>query len=365
MMALLRGLLNLPDGASSIADGIDLLHIFVISVTMIMSTYVFATAAWFTIRYHRKSDDQLTAHVSASVGREVFLICLILGMFLLCWVLGFRQYIHMRDAPADADVVYVDAKQWMWKFAYPDGRASNDILTVPLGRPIKLVMTSRDVIHSFYVPAFRVKQDVLPGRYTTLWFEPTKDGTYPIWCAEYCGVSHSLMRGQVVVLPPAEYALWRANPASKLPPEADCGKGPGTCGGADLVSEGRRVAERRQCLPCHTLDGQRHIGPTWSKLWGSEVVLADGRHVIADDAYLTRSMMEPSIDVVAGYRDLMPTFQGTLAEPEVAALVELIRSLRNGAPPSPVALPEIDISGFTRDGGVSPLLGLGDGGTPP
>lgn len=365
MMALIRAILALPEGASSVADEIDLLHTFVISVTMIMSTYVFLTAAWFTVRYHRKRDDQLTKPVFATLRHELIVIFGILGLFLLCWVIGFRQYVHLRDAPDDADTVYVDAKQWMWKFAYSDGRASNDILTVPMGRPIRLVMTSRDVIHSFYVPSFRVKQDVLPGRYTTVWFEATKPGTYPIWCAEYCGVSHSLMRGQVVVLPLADYAMWRGDPASRRVPEADCGHGPGTCGGDDLASKGREIAERRQCVACHTLDGQRHIGPTWSKLWGSEVVLSDGRHVIADDAYLTRSMMEPSVDVVAGYRDLMPTYQGMLPEPEVAALLELIRSLRKGPAPSPIALPQLEISGFSRDGGVSPLLSVRDGGSSP
>ena len=352
-MDFVRAILALPRGASTVADEIDLLHLFVISVTMLMATFVFVMAAYFTIRHHRRHEGQLTERIAGSRARETFIIGGILGMFLLWWLIGYRQYLELRKEPADAEIVYVDAKQWMWKFAYPDGRTSNDVLTVPVGRPVKLVMTSRDVIHSFYVPAFRVKMDVLPGRYTTVWFEAKEPGTFPIWCAEYCGLSHSLMRGEVIALPPSEYARWQESGAiAKV--TSDCGWGPGSCGGEDLVSRGRAVAERRQCVACHTLDGQPHVGPTWSRLFGSERVLTDGRRVIADEAYLTRSMMEPSREVVAGYREVMPVYQGTLSAGETAALVELIRSLRNGPPePSGVALPRIEIT-TVRDGGGPP-----------
>jgi cytochrome c oxidase subunit 2 len=350
-MEFMRWLLDLPPGASTIADRIDLLHFFVITVTMLVATFVFAAAAWFTIRYHRKRDDQLTKRVAATSAREGVTIAAILGTFLLWWVIGYRQYIDMRVPPKDTDVVYVDAKQWMWKFAYPDGRSSNDTLTVPVGRPIKLVMTSRDVIHSFYVPAFRLKQDVLPGRYTTLWFEAKEAGVFPIWCAEYCGVSHSLMRGQVVVLSASDYVEWKRTGPSTIA-QADCGSGPGTCGGEDLVTIGRSVAERRQCVACHTLNGQPHIGPTWSRLYGSTQTLSDGRRVVADDAYLTRSMMEPNVDVVAGYREVMPSYQGVLTPGETAALVELIRSLRDGPIPSGVVLPRLEIV-QASDGGTT------------
>ncbi len=352
-MDFVRAVLALPRGASTVADEIDLLHLFVISVTMLMAAFVFLMAAYFTLRYHRRHPEQLTERIAGSRARETFIIGGILGMFLLWWLIGYRQYLELRKEPPDAEIVYVDAKQWMWKFAYPDGRTSNDVLTVPVGRPVKLVMTSRAVIHSFYVPAFRVKMDVLPGRYTTVWFEAKEPGTFPIWCAEYCGLNHSLMRGEVIALPPNEYARWQEGGAiAKV--MSDCGWGPGSCGGEDLVSRGRSVAERRQCVACHTLDGQPHVGPTWSRLFGSERVLTDGRRVVADEAYLTRSMMEPSRDVVAGYREVMPVYQGTLSAGETAALVELIRSLRNGPPePSGVALPHIEIT-TVRDGGGAP-----------
>lgn len=352
MMDFFRAILALPAGASTAADGVDLLHFFVISVTMLISTYVFAAAAWFCVRYYRKTDDQLTVNLTAARRHEAFTIAAVLGTFILWWVIGFRQYVAMVEPPKGADVVYVDAKQWMWKFSYPSGRVSNDVLTVPKGRPIKLVMTSRDVIHSFYVPAFRTKTDVIPGRYTTIWFEATKIGSYPIWCAEYCGVSHSLMRGEVNVLSPEDYAKWLREGRSEAK-VADCGEGPGSCAGGDLVQLGRAVAIRRACVACHTLDGQRHVGPTWSGLYGSERTLADGRRVIADEAYLTESMMEPSAKVVAGYPAVMPTYQGTLTTAETGALVELIRSLKDAPVASGIVLPRLDVIPVP-DGGPSP-----------
>ena len=201
-----------------------------------------------------------------------------------------------------------------------------DVLTVPEGRPVKLVMSSRDVIHSFYVPAFRLKQDVVPGRYSTAWFRATAPGAYPIECAEYCGVDHSRMLGEVRVLSAADYATW----LDGHPPAS-----------SDLVEVGRLAAARRGCLNCHTLDGQPHIGPTWAGLYGSNVPLVGGRNVVADDAYLTRSMMDPQAEVVAGYAGVMPTYRGILEEPEVAALVELIHFLQTSPDPQSIALPAV------------------------
>jgi cytochrome c oxidase subunit 2 len=214
----------------------------------------------------------------------------------------------------------------MWKFSYPDGRSSMDVLTVPEGRPVKLVMTSRDVIHSFYVPAFWMKHDVVPGRYYVAWFEASAAGSYPIECAEYCGVDHSRMLGRVDVLSAGDYAAWlEAHPRAT----------------ADLVAAGREVAARRGCLNCHTLDGQPHVGPTWARLYGAPVVLEGGRTVVADDAYLTRSMMDPQADVVAGFKGVMPTYRGVLEEPEVAALVELIRYVATTPDPPSITLPRV------------------------
>lgn len=353
LLALFRRLVGLPPGASTVADDVDLLHMSIIGVTMIMSTLIFGVAAYFAIRWHRKREGELTERIVATRLREIVIIGGVTTTFVVWWIFGFRQYVAMADPPPGSQVVYVDAKQWMWKFVYADGRATNDTLTVPAGKPIKLVMTSRDVIHSFYVPAFRVKQDLLPGRYTTLWFEAKTPGTYPIWCAEYCGPSHSLMRGQVVVLSPEDYARWKETPEAP-DPNADCGRGPGSCSGGrpeSLAARGKEIATRRGCVACHTMDGQRHIGPTWRGLFGKERVLTDGRRVVADEAYLTRSMMEPNADVVAGYAQVMPTYQGTLTPAEAGAIVELIESLRDTSGQAPgVALPRLDVTAV--DGGA-------------
>ena len=340
-------LLFLPPEGSAASAGIDALHVFVISVTMVSSLAVFLVFGYFVVRYQQKGGRTTTQRIEASVLGETMIIGGILSLFLLWWVIGYRQFVALETPPPNAMTVYVTAKQWMWKFTYEDGRSANDVLTVPLGRPVKLVMTSRDVIHSFYVPAFRNKKDVLPGRYTTLWFDPTLTGSFPIYCAEYCGTSHSLMRGNVVVLPMDEYQRWLARPTRDA------------SGETDLLSDGERVARTRECLACHTTDGQRHIGPSWGGLYGSEVVLTDGRHVVADEAYLTRSMMEPTADVVAGYKPVMPTFFGVLTAPEVAALVEYIKSLRDARAPAAVHLPELDVSPVSV-----PDAGAPDSGVP-
>jgi cytochrome c oxidase subunit 2 len=214
-----------------------------------------------------------------------------------------------------------------------------DTLTVPVGRPVRLVMTSRDVIHSFYVPAFRIKHDVVPGHDYSTWFEPTVPGDYPIRCAEYCGTNHSRMLGSVRVLSAPDYAEWLQ---ARVRPDGDgvsaVGRSPGA---GDLADVGRDVALRRACVACHTVDGQTHIGPSWAGLFGSSVALADGRRVEADAGYLTRSMMDPLADIVAGYAPVMPTYRGILSEPEVAALVQYIESLRDRPVTRSVVLPPV------------------------
>lgn len=357
VMNVFRALLFLPEAASTTADGLDALHAFVLSVTMLMAAYVLLSAGWFAMRWRRRREGQLTETLRSSTLHEVTLIGAVTGTFLLWWVLGYRQYVTMTSPPEGARTVYVEAKQWTWKFVYDDGRATHDVLVVPAGEPVRLVMSSRDVIHSFYVPAFRLKQDAVPGRYVTTWFDARTPGSYPIWCAEYCGVSHSRMRGEVVALSPEAYAAWRRGGAPGLPTaRMDCGDGPDTCGDRDLVSYGREVATKRACVACHTLDGQRHVGPTWRGLFGTQRTLANGKTVIADESYLTRSMMEPLADVVPGYAAVMPSYQGQLSATETGALVELIKSLRDEPGSSPgVALPHLDIAPAPApEGGTSP-----------
>jgi cytochrome c oxidase subunit II len=332
--ALLRALLDLPPQASTYARGIDTLHYFVIGTTMAGATFVFVLALYFLVRHGRAEPAATTPRIETAAAMETFIVASILALFLAFWVVGSIQYDHLMTPPDDAMPVYVSGKQWMWKFAYADGRETMDELVVPVHRPIKLVMTSRDVIHSFYVPAFRMKHDVVPGRYYTAWFEATAPGDYAIECAEYCGASHSRMLGTVRVLDDDGYRRWLDDTRTlRIASGADH---------ADLAILGRAVAARRACFSCHTLDGQPHIGPTWAGLYQSKVGLTDGRIVIADDAYLTRSMMEPEVEVVTGFKPVMPSYRGLLAEPEVAALVEFIRSLRDAPFAPTVQLPKVD-----------------------
>jgi cytochrome c oxidase subunit 2 len=328
MPQILIHLLGLPPEGSTSSVGIDWLHLFVISVTILSAIGVFAVVVFFFARYSRKSDTDLTPRVVANTTHELMLAGSILALFLLWWVIGFRQYIALREPPADATTVYVSAKQWMWKFSYTDGRVANDVLTVPVGKPIKLVMGSRDVIHSLYIPAFRIKQDVIPGRYTTMWFEAKQPGAYPIMCAEYCGLSHSKMSGVVVALSPTDYATWLRKPVRDA------------SGEADMIAEGAKIAAKRECLACHTIDGQPHIGPTWAGLYGSMRETTDHRTIKADEAYLTRSMIEPNADVVLGYKPVMPVYFGLLDPAETASLVEYIKSLRDHAQTTPGTIPE-------------------------
>jgi cytochrome c oxidase subunit 2 len=336
MNALLRAWLDLPVEASTFAGAVDLLHLFVISATMLGATFVFLLSLYYVLRYRRRAPLELTSKTTTSLPLEIFIIASLQLLFLAFWVVGAWQYNRMTTPPPDALTVYVTGKQWMWKFSYPNGEASMDVLTVPASVPIKLVMTSRDVIHSFYVPAFRIKHDVVPGRYYTAWFTARMPGTFDIDCAEYCGVNHSRMLGKVQVLSAEEYGRWLD------------GRRPAD---ADLAERGRGVAAERGCFNCHTTDGQPHIGPTWASLYDSTVALSDGRRVVAGDAYLTRSMMDPQADIVAGYKAVMPTYRGVLQEPEVAALVEFIRSIRGPPPPPSFVLPRVvlETSGWPQE----------------
>jgi cytochrome c oxidase subunit II len=311
-MDWVRWLLFLPEPGSTIAGPIDRLHAFVISVTMLGATGVFLAAVYFIVRWKSRGAFKGTERLGPPRGFEPAVIGSMLALFLTWWAIGFRQYVGVISPSADATEVYVVGKQWVWQFDYPGGQTSLHTLYLPADRPVKLVMTSRDVIHSFFVPAFRLKMDAVPGRYTSLGVTARK-GVYDIFCAEYCGASHSLMRGRVVVLPGAEYDEWL--------------RGTAALAGTDLATEGERIAARKGCLQCHTLDGRRHIGPSFKDLWGATETLADGSNVLVDGAYLTESIIEPNDKLVSGYPPVMPSYRGAIDPPETAAILELLRSL--------------------------------------
>ncbi len=323
-------LLFLPEQASTFAMKVDLLHYFVVTVTMVASVGVGLLAVGLFFKYRETKPHASTVIVNPSGKFETVIIAVPL-LFFLAWVwIGFKDYIWYTTPPKNSMDVYVTAKKWMWHFAYPDGPNANAVLHVPANRPVRLLMTSRDVIHSFFVPEFRVKQDVVPGRYTELWFEATKTGRYRLYCTEFCGTWHSQMVGEVVVLAPAEFDRWLAQQRQGLAGRVDSSGAGETAEGmrGDLVSYGRRVAVAQGCLKCHSVDGGPHIGPTWVDLFSRPTLLATGQTVVADEGYLTESMMDPYTKVVKGYAQVMPSFRGKLTAPEAAALVEYIKSLR-------------------------------------
>jgi cytochrome c oxidase subunit 2 len=334
MNEVLRRLLFLPDQASTFARDFDQLHYFVILTTFVMSTAVGLTAVFFFVRYRRRSETQTTPHIEPKTWLEALFVTVPLIFFLAWFFLGYREFVRQTTPPIDSMDVYVMGKKWMWKFAYPDGPNSINVLRVPAGQNVRLLMTSRDVIHSFFVPEFRVKADVLPGRYTQLWFNATTPGRYQILCAEYCGAGHSIMRGEVIVLRPQDYEDWLAfqrrgslvAQQDGQPTALDFAPPLG-----NLVDQGRRIAADQGCLKCHTTDGTRHIGPTWLDLYHRREKLSDGSVIDVDEGYLTESMMDPAAKVVAGFQPVMPSFQGKLAGPEIAALVEYIKSLQSDA----------------------------------
>jgi cytochrome c oxidase subunit 2 len=330
MNDLMRRLLWLPDQASTLAPKIDHLHYFVITVTMIASIATGLLAFGFFFKYRERREGQSTPIINPSVKFELGVIGVPLFFFLLWFFQGYKDYVWYTTPPSNTMDVYVMGKKWMWKFAYANG-GPNAIgtLHVPANRPVRLLMTSRDVLHSFYVPDFRIKQDVLPGRYTETWFEATKPGRYQILCAEYCGTWHSQMWGEIVVMAAPEFDRWMLDQKAGLAERVDTGGDDGASFHGSLVEYGKRIAMVQGCFKCHTVTGEPHIGPTWLDMYHRRETLENGEQIVADEAYLTDSMIDPRAKIVKGFKPVMPTYKGRMAAPEFAALVEFIKSLRS------------------------------------
>lgn len=303
-----------PTAASTRAGDVDTLFIFLVALSVLMSVAIFLTIFVFAIKYRRRPGHKAT-QIHGSWVLETAWSIIPLGIFLVIFAWGALIFYQEKTPPQDAETVYTVAKQWMWKFEHENGQREIDELHVPLGRDIKMVMTSQDVIHSFFVPAFRVKQDVLPGRYTTIWFRATRPGTYHLFCTQYCGTDHSGMIGQVVVMKPADYQAWLARGAAF-----------GT-----LASQGNQLFQQLGCNTCHLMDRQGRA-PVLVGVYGHPVQLEDGRTVIADESYIRESILAPSAKVVSGFKPIMPVFQGVLTDDEVNELVEYIKSLSEPAP---------------------------------
>jgi cytochrome c oxidase subunit 2 len=298
-----------PARASTGAGNVDALYIFLVLLSGFMCLAIFTMIIVFSLRYRRQRG-HVAEQIEGSTALEITWSVVPLGIFLVIFAWGAFIFFQERTPPRDATEIYVVAKQWMWKLEHVEGQREINELHVPVGRDVKMIMTSQDVIHSFYVPAFRIKQDVLPGRYTTAWFRATKPGVYHLFCAEYCGSQHSGMIGQVVVMEPAQYEAWLSGGNST----------------GSLASNGESVFQQLGCPTCHRSDTQAR-GPNLVGIFGKPVQLEDGRTVIADENYIRESILSPSAKVVSGFKPIMPVFQGLVSEEQLTELVAYVKSL--------------------------------------
>ena len=312
-----------PKQASTLAGDVDALYLFLVGMSAVMSGLIAGMLILFAIRYRRGANVDRTNPPEGSLALELIWSIIPLCTVLVIFVWGASVYFRIARAPDDAMAIQVVGKRWMWKLQHANGRREINELHVPTGQAVRLTMTSEDVIHSFFVPAFRVKQDVLPGRYSSVWFEPTRPGRYHLFCAEYCGTKHSRMIGWVVVMEPDEFQAWLGGEQAGLSPAA----------------AGGRLFFEMGCASCHSgTSGSR--GPALDGLMGSTVLLERNETVTADEEYIRESIMDPRAKVVRGYSPLMPTFKGLIAEEGLFQIMEYIKTLEGkkeadaGAPPA-------------------------------
>jgi cytochrome c oxidase subunit 2 len=305
----------LPADAAVSATRLDSLALCLLLLTGAVALGVFVLMTVFAVRYRAGAQVDRSAAPSTGRSLEIAWTVIPLLLFLGVYAWGAIDYVALYRPPARATPVFVVAKQWMWKAEHRNGRREVGELHLPLGTPVRMVMTSQDVIHSFFVPAFRIKQDVVPGRYTSISFTPSRAGEYDLFCAEYCGTDHAMMRGRVVVMPPAEFARWLT-------------EGPRQPG---MAARGFALYRSYGCSGCHDAGSSVHA-PSLTGLLGRRVHLADGRELTADEAYVRDSILVPGKDVVAGHAPIMPSFAGQIGEEDILAIIEYIRESGHDEP---------------------------------
>jgi cytochrome c oxidase subunit II len=311
-----------PDSASTLSWKVDALYFYLSGVTLFFSLLISAVLIFFVIRYRRRTPYEIPRPIAGSHKLETLwtIIPFVIAMTMFGW--GAQVYFQQYKPPANAIEVYVVGKQWMWKLQHATGQREINQLHIPVGRKIKLIMTSEDVIHDFFVPAFRTKMDVVPGKYTTMWFEATTPGTYHLFCAEYCGMNHSGMTGSIVVMEPREFDNWLSGNAASGTP----------------ASQGQQLFQSLGCASCHGQNGEGGRGPTLAGVFGKKTQLQTGESVTVDEGYVRESILNPQAKLVAGFGAIMPTFQGQVREDQLMQLVAFIKSLPAGgqteAPPT-------------------------------
>jgi len=305
------GLPLIPEQASTVAWKIDLIYWTLVGLSAFFSIAVFAAAIFLAIKYRKGSKADRSRPLDHSTALE--LVWSIIPLIMALGVFGWASYLYfdMISPPANAMEVYVVGKQWMWKIQHPTGQREINELHVPVGQPVKLVMTSQDVLHDFSIPAFRIKQDVVPGRYREQWFEATKPGAYHIFCAEYCGTEHSRMIGTVYVMEQADYEAWLQSGTAQ----------------ESMAQAGARLFQSYGCSGCHGGNGSVRA-PLLNNVFGRPVPLANGETVIADDMYIRDSILQPKKQVVGGFEPVMPTYQGQISEDDLMQIAYYIKSLK-------------------------------------
>ncbi|GAC1401159.1 MAG: cytochrome c oxidase subunit II [Pyrinomonadaceae bacterium] len=333
----------LPQQASSISGEVDLIYLFMVLTMLFFSAIIIAMLVVFVIKYHRRSPNEIPRPIAGAIGLELMwtIIPFFIAMGMFVW--GAKIYVQQYHVPKDSMDMYVVGKQWMWKLQHPTGQREINELHVPLGRKVKLIMTTEDVIHCFYIPDFRVKADVIPGRYTTLWFEATKIGRYHLFCSEYCGTNHSLMGGWVEVMTPEDYERWLSGQGGDLTP----------------AQAGKKLSETLGCASCHGSEGEGGRCPAWKGLYNTQVKLDNGATAVANEDYIKESILNPGAKIVAGYGNIMPTFQGQVSEEQLLQLIAYIKSIgpTQSAPGGGATTPSGATSGTAAKPAASPAQG--------
>jgi cytochrome c oxidase subunit 2 len=324
---MLNDLPLFPRAASTAAAYVDALYLFMVAVCGLVSVLIWIVVIYSALKYRRKHAMEIPPDEEAPQWLEMAWTIIPFIIFMGMFVWGSWVYFFLGRPPKDALDIYVTGKQWMWKFQHVGGQSEINSLHVPVGRNVRLIMASEDVIHSFFAPEFRVKTDVLPNRYTYTWFKATKSGKYHLFCTEYCGTEHSGMIGSIYVMEPAEYETWLAGGVQDTPANA-----------------GKKLFSQYACDTCHTGTASAR-GPVLAGLYGTQVQLQDGRTVNADENYIRESILNPQAKIVAGFQPIMPTFRGQVNEQQ---LIQLIAYLKSLTPPAPAA---------TQPGGGAPTAG--------
>lgn len=303
-----------PESASTMSWKVDALYFYLSGVTLFFTLLISTIVVFFVIRYRRRTPYEIPRPIAGSHKLETLwtVIPFIIAMTIFGW--SAKVYFEQYAPPQNAIEIYVVGKQWMWKIQHSTGQREINELHVPVGKKIKLIMTTEDVIHDFFVPAFRMKTDVVPGKYTTQWFEATKPGKYHLFCAEYCGMNHSGMIGSIVVMESREFDNWLS----------------GNTGNTSPAVAGQQLYQTLGCVSCHGATGEGGRGPALAGLFGKNTQLVGGQQIVADEAYIRESIMNPQAKLVDGFGPIMPTFQGQVTEDQLVQILAYMKSLQSG-----------------------------------